>query len=471
MHQSIRSSGIAVLLSALLVAACTGAPWSAPYDLVITNVAAVDAAGGMRPAQTVAVRDGWIELVQPASEPTPNATTSIDGTGHFLIPGLWDMHVHITYELGLTGQMADRFLDYGVTSVRDTGGLLPLLQPEIERWRAPDAVAPRIYFSGPLLDGTKVVYNGVGRSEIGIANASVQTAVANIEALASAGVDFVKVYELVSPEVFAALVTAARERNLPIAAHVPLSMTADVAGPRVDSMEHLRNVELACSPDADALHAQRQAVLADSGDLSGYELRFKLHSEQHARAQSASDVNSERCQRVIASLRHTIQVPTLRLNALTTYPLVEKSDWLALVAALPEPLATDWQAFASTIAERTEPPDSGRADWSLAAVGAMHAAGVPIGAGTDTPIGFAIPGYSLHTELERLVDAGLSTQDALASATVRPAEFMGLQYQMGSIKAGMLADLVLLSADPLADISNTRAIKQVISKGRVVRRF
>ena len=108
-------------------------------------------------------------------------------------------------------------------------------------------------------------------------------------------------------------------------------------------------------------------------------------------------------------------------------------------------------------------------DWSLALVGEMFRSGVPIGAGTDTPIGQAIPGYSLHTELERLVQAGLSPMQALHSATIRPAEFLNLQESNGQIRAGMVGDLVLLAADPSLDIANTRKINAVISRGEVVR--
>lgn len=96
----------------------------------------------------------------------------------------------------------------------------------------------------------------------------------------------------------------------------------------------------------------------------------------------------------------------------------------------------------------------------------MHQRGVPIGAGTDTPIYLAIPGYSLHAELEQLVASGLSPLEALRAATIRPAEFFGIQDDIGTVDPGKRADLVLLDADPLSDISNTRRIRGVISKGK-----
>jgi imidazolonepropionase-like amidohydrolase len=99
----------------------------------------------------------------------------------------------------------------------------------------------------------------------------------------------------------------------------------------------------------------------------------------------------------------------------------------------------------------------------------MHAAGIPIGAGTDTPIGVSLPGYSLHTELERLVEAGLTPLEAIEAATIRPAEFFSLQDQMGTIEVGRRADLVLLDADPLENIANTRTIVAVVARGKLLR--
>jgi len=384
----------------------------------------------------------------------------------FLIPGLWDMHVHLTYDDRFTDAMPAMFLRYGITSVRDTGGLIPLLDPVIERMRAPQAVAPRVFYSGPLQDGRFVVYDGESRPEIGARNATPEEARASVNALADHGVDFIKVYELVTPDVFEALVGTARERGLPVAAHVPLSMYASQAGPSVDSMEHLRNVELDCSDNAAELYEARLGILNAHESGAGFELRSRLHELQRLPAIARYD--ESRCNRTIASLSSTIQVPTLRLNALALHPPFVREDWEDGLAVTPADAAAEWkQAGADWLAD-DEVRDTTFAEWSLSLVGRMHQAGVPIGAGTDTPIGYAIPGYSLHTELERLVEAGLTPIEAIGAATIRPAEFFSLQHEMGTIAPGMRADLVMLAADPLADIRNTRRIVTVVSKGRVV---
>ena len=223
-------------------------------DLAIENVTVIDAVGGVREAQTVVVDDGRISAVTDAGEPVEAAET-VDGTGRYLIPGLWDFHVHLTYDARFTDAMPGLFLYHGITSIRDTGGPLERLLPVVEALRADGAVGPRVFFAGPLLDGKDVVYDGHDRPLLGIANPDVETARANVARLAGAGVDFLKIYEMVSPEVFAAIVEEARARGLPMDGHVPLSMRARDVGPHVQSLEHLRNLELDCAAAPEVLLA------------------------------------------------------------------------------------------------------------------------------------------------------------------------------------------------------------------------
>lgn len=466
----------------IIAASMAGNSFADPdrYDLMIRNVTTIDPVAGQRDNQSVLVKDNKIVAVTDtpqisassvSGDPAGNliATNIIDGSGRFLIPGLWDMHVHIVYEPRLIEQMPALFLDYGITSVRDTGALLEKIAPEIDRWRELGSDAPDIFFSGPLLDGSLVVYNGEGRPEIGVANSTVSIAEAQIKKLKAAGVDFIKIYELVKPDVFQAMVDAATREQLPIAAHIPLSMRADTAGPLVDSMEHLRNIEIACADNAEELHGLRTYTLDQPGTRSGHEVRSHLHSSQRPLALETADPSSDRCQRVIQTLTNTIQVPTLRLNTITRYSPTLRNDWLIHLERLPKDVAKSWRESADYWA--TRPTELGylMSDWSLGLVAAMQQQDVPIGAGTDTPIAQAIPGFSLHTELERLVDAGLTTQQALFAATVRPAEFFKLSGSMGQISAGMEADLVLLRKNPLVDIRHSRSIEAVISNGIRVR--
>ena len=455
----------ALLCTAFAVLLGSCATKEAPAGWAIENVTVIDAAHGAREHQTVIIDGDQIVAVDDA-ETSPDVAEVVDGSGKYLIPGLWDMHVHLTYDSVFTAAMPALFLSYGITSVRDTGGLLANLLPVVTAMREDGAVAPRVFFSGPLLDGASVVYDGDERPHIGISNPSVEDARANVALLKAQGADFIKIYELVSPDVFESLVEAAADHDLPIAAHVPLSLQASEVAPRVNSMEHLRNVELDCAAGADDLLTARRDRLARYDEGPGAPLRSRLHELQRLPAIAAYD--EARCDEVLASMTSTIQVPTLRLNAFHLQPPFSRDDWLAALEQAPETIAEDWQA--ATKAWRAEPPsdDTTFAAWSLSLVGQMHDQGVPIGAGTDTPINYALPGYSLHSELEMLVRAGLSPLEALRSATVRPAEFFNLEDEMGTVEAGKRADLVLLSANPLDDIRHTRQIEAVVSKGSLL---
>ena len=450
------------LASVLLLVLLSCTPDAPGADLAIENVTVIDAANGTRPAQTVLVEDGRIVDVQRAGE-SVRAEQVVDGTGRFLIPGLWDFHIHLTYDERFTEGMPGMFLSHGITSVRDTGGPLELVVPAVERIRAMET-APRVFFAGPLLDGEHVVYDGENRPLLGIANPDEATARANMARLAEAGVDFVKIYEMVSPDVFAVLVEEAESRGLPMDGHVPLSMQARDVGPRVQSLEHLRNIEMDCVSDPETPLAERRRLLDNPDGIPGANLRSQLHEAYRLPSVAAYDEGE--CRQVIESMRNTIQVPTLRLNALSLQPPHTRSDWSEVLETLPVEVAADWGA--GDLGGRSVDPTF--PNWSLHLVNLMHAADVPIGAGTDTPIGYAAPGYSLHSELEMLVRAGLSPIEALRSATLRPAEFFGMDDEIGTIEAGRLADLVLLDENPLDDITNTRSVRAVVTKGEYLDR-
>jgi len=455
-----------VLLVAMIFFLVSCQPEPAPSGTAIRNVTVIDAVNGVRENQTV-VFDGDEILALRSVDAEPNVAATIDGTGKYLIPGLWDFHVHLTYDDRFTEAMPALFLSYGITSVRDTGGLMHKVMPVVEKMRADDAIAPRVFFAGPLLDGNFVVYDGDGRPEIGVQNSTPADARAMITSLKEQGVDFIKIYEMVSPDVFEAMVETANELGLPIDSHVPLSMRASTAGPFVDSIEHLRNIEMDCASDTPALHEERLERLKNPDGLSGAELRSSLHTLQ--RLPAIANYDEERCDETLKALESTTQVPTLRLVSMSLVPPYLRDDWQEALARLPAVAGNAWrESTAEAVANPSADVDTTFADWGLFLTGRAHAHGVPIGAGTDTPIALAVPGYSLHTELEFLVRAGLSPLEAIQSATVRPAEYFLLQDEMGSIDVGKKADMVLLDANPLDDISNTKQISAVITKGRLL---
>lgn len=453
-----------LLIFISLLAACAEPESTAT---AITNVTVIDAVNGVRENQTVVFDGDEIITVGP-TDPELSVTETIDGSGKFLIPGLWDFHVHLTYDERFTASMPALFLSYGITSVRDTGGLMHKVLPVVEKMRAPGAVAPRVFFAGPLLDGNFVVYDGDSRPEIGVRNATPDDARATIRDLKEQGVDFIKIYEMVSPAVFEAMVETAQELDLPIDSHVPLSLRASIAGPSVDSIEHLRNIELDCASNAPELHETRLELLRNPDGLSGGDLRASLHSLQ--RLPAIANYDEARCDQTLETLMSTTQVPTLRLGALSLAPPYERDDWQDALSRIRVDAREDWSESSAALAGNPNDEFTAFGEWSLFLIGRMHARGIPIGAGTDTPIFISVPGYSLHSELELLVRAGLSPLEAIRSATVRPAEFFSLQDEMGTVDVGKRADLVLLDANPLENIANTKQIAAVVSKGKLLTR-
>ena len=471
---------LAMMLSFYLlgIMGCSGSatsPQTENIGVLISNVTVIDSATGPQVAN-VLIDEGEIIDVIPVESASRITTPSlidqaerhIDGTGKYLIPGLWDFHVHFTYDERFSDSMGDLFLYHGITSVRDTGGLLDKLLPVVDELRNNGRTSPDIWFSGPLLDGPSVVYDGDHRPGLGIANATPTEARGNIAEIHAAGASFLKIYEMVSPDIFAAIVEEASQRNLPIDAHVPLTMLAREVAPKVQSLEHLRNYELDCIADREAERNERISIMQNAGDTPGANLRAQLHGLQRMAAIEAEDTSV--CAQSTEALTNTISVPTLRLNTLRTMPPMQRADFEFALSLIPQNVREEWLMLIAALNNETQQPDTTMTDWSLRRTGELHGAGAPIAAGTDTPIGLSIPGYSLHTELERLVAAGLSPQHALDSATLRPAEFFSINDKLGHIRPGYAADLVLLLKSPLENIGNTRTVELVLKDGEIIDR-
>ncbi|MDG2243122.1 MAG: amidohydrolase family protein [Rhodospirillaceae bacterium] len=450
------------------LAACSDA---APEPkIAITGVTVLDAT--QQSANSTVLISGNTILSVGQDRDVPYGATVIDGTGKFLIPGLWDAHVHLSYypDLGVETSYP-LYIANGITSVRDTGGLTDLVLPMRDAAQAEGAIAPRVHIAGPLVDGTQRVYAGLnGRPNISVGVSTPDEARAEIDRLHDTGVDLIKLYEMNTPETFSAAAARANELNLPITAHVPLSMDAvDAAEAGIDGMEHLRNLEMSCAADYQRLRAERTQILADSLEEDGGTLRSSLHLLQRSAAIAAQD--SVRCNDVIAALarEEVFQTPTLTVNTIATERLFNRLRWKKTFAYLPPIVQEQWAAGAKRLGETMRPSTDAAAfaAWSLAMITKLRDGGVKIMAGTDNPIGFLTPGFALHEELAFLVQGGLTPMDALTAATLHPAQFMRMDDHMGTVEAGKLADLVLLEDDPREDIRNTLSINTVIKDGRV----
>lgn len=423
-----------------------------PAPVVFTGVTVVDVeAGQLVPGRSVVVEGGTITAVVPADgfAPPPGATV-VPAAGKYLIPGLWDMHVHHEFPWP---PLLDLALANGVTGVRDLNS-----EPFVLRWRDEIAAGrrrgPRIVASGKYLDGTR---NGQppGRRNADTPDEGRQI----VRDRKAAGADFIKVYSGLRPDVYRAVLDEAKAAGLPVAGHCPDRVSAFDAGRLGQrSIEHLTGIALSTARGEEAL--RKEAAAAFDGP-HGYDMEAAAAVE--VRAMEAPDPARQAALFATFKEHRTWQVPTL----VTYRPLRPASE--------PDPRAKYLHAGITQFWDRLRANDPHatarklRTAYGRDTVRAMHAAGVPLLAGTDAGGAICIdvlPGFSLADELEALAGCGLSAADALRTATLNPAKYLGEEATAGAVAAGKRADLVLLDADPLADIGNVRTVGGVMTAGR-----
>ncbi|SVC72169.1 uncharacterized protein METZ01_LOCUS325023, partial [marine metagenome] len=241
---------------------------SSASKLIIENATLIDAATLVRESMTVVVQGDEIRSIEKSG--SKNITVEredkvIDATGKFLIPGLWDAHVHLTFIPQLDYETTYKlFLMNGITSVRDTGAVLSKLQPAIDFANENPHKTPRVFFSGPLIDGNPRVYKGgePGFPELSIEVNEDTDLEALIDDLIKERVSFLKTYEMLSPSTFIKLLEIAKQKNLRVTSHIPLSMDlSDAVDAGLGGMQHIRNLDLACAENAEEILAQRQELL------------------------------------------------------------------------------------------------------------------------------------------------------------------------------------------------------------------
>ena len=428
------------LLLPLLVPIAIGlsAPAAAGQNappLAIRDVTVIDGRGGPALAgMTVLIRNGRIDAVGPATDvEIPAGTQVVEGAGAFLIPGLWDLHTHLSK---MRSPALPQLVASGVLSVRDAGGDMP----ELQRWkaeiRAGARSGPRILMAGPYLESPSNVLrvllaNTVEPEErTRIAVDGPAHAAQVVDSIARAGVDFVKVRTWRDLETFRAIAEAADAHGLPLAAHVFGLPPEILREGLVTSIEHFMEV-----PE----EWTREERLAFYADLA------------------------ERGTAVVANI------------VTVTENLLVMPDTLAAIADSAEGLSAfvlaDWR---EQIEEGSEESVRGWRSYYPTVVGAlreMREAGIRVLPGSDLAVAGMFPGSSLHQNLALMVEEiGFSPSEAIVAATRQAAEFTGVADSLGSIEPGMIADLVLLDADPLADITNTSRVAAVVQGGRLLDR-
>jgi imidazolonepropionase-like amidohydrolase len=441
-----------ILLTAILFGVFGASLAGQEPVLAITHVNVIDATGApLQPGMTVIVQDRKIVRIGKSGKVlVPKAARVVEGRGKYLIPGLWDMHVHEIFGEWLPEDEKITpllFVANGITGVRDMGGDLEPLK----KWRARIAegsmVGPRMIIAGPMLDGPATQFP----SSVAVKDAAGGTEI--VAKLKNEGVDFIKIQSLIPREGYFAAAEEAKKLGIVFAGHVPDKVRAvEASNAGQKSVEHLTGVFEGCSTVEDELMA------APRGPGRG---RFlSTYDPERAKALIALFVKNQ-----------TWQVPTLYW---------ERGEWLIeQTSAGPDPLAKyapaiwkdrAWPMFSKDIAKNwSSDPFVDRENFfkaELKMVGEMNRAGVPILAGTDTAAGVRVyPGYSLHEELELLVQAGLTPMQALQAATKNAGVYLALS-DTGTIEEGKRADLVLLEANPLEDIRNTRKIESLMLNGR-----
>jgi imidazolonepropionase-like amidohydrolase len=455
--------------AAVIAAGCYGPP---KYPaLAITHVTVIDATGTAAQADmTVIIAGQKITAVShSASAAVPTDAQVLDGTGKFLIPGLVDAHLHLTgagEPLGSREFFIPLLLANGITTVRDMGGYLESLVPLRRDIQDGKRLGPRIFFSGPYLDGSPpsfqpslVVNNAVEASE-------------DVRALAGQGVDFIKVQSILSRDAYFAIAEAARREHIPFAGHVPDRVTAaEASDAGQKSIEHLTGILRACSSDEQRLMREQFASGPPNATPQSSHAReiawerelLGSYSEKEAAALTGKFAQNR-----------TWQTPTLVLLRHDAYPTTQSDGNAGNLRFVPRSIAAKWKSARVSQDTFATPAEFELRDKLFARsaelVAQMQRGGVGILAGTDSAAPDLVPGFALHEELAFLVDAGLTPMQALQAATKNPKEFLGKGKAAGTIEIGKDADLLLLDANPLEDIHNTRRIRAVIVNGNLLER-
>jgi imidazolonepropionase-like amidohydrolase len=468
-RRSPATLGLLAVVILFLACSCSSHP---PPSLAITHVTLIDATGAApQTDMTIFVADEQIADIGPSKSIfIPRKTKTLDGTGKFLVPGLVDMHVHLTGAGEPTGSrdfILPLLLANGITTVRDMGGDLESLiklRHEIEHGQLQ---APRIFFAGPYLDGNPPFF----QPSLVVTNSA--EAAEDVHFLISRGADFIKVQSNLSRDAYFAIADVCRREHITLAGHVPDHVTASEASyAGQKSIEHLTGVLRACSSEEPLLISEQFAAgpkKATIGQSLNRELGWQRELLQSYSDQQAAELITE------FRRNQTWQVPTLILLRNDAFPTPETDPSRdPRQKYVPLQVLANWQKGAKDRDKGATTQEfslrSSLMQASLRIVGKMNTAGVPILAGTDTTAPFVFPGSSLHEELALLVQAGLTPMQVLESATKLPAAFLGKQQTQGTIEQDKIADLLLLDANPLDDIHNTQKIRAVILRGKLLDR-
>jgi imidazolonepropionase-like amidohydrolase len=439
---------MAVAIAAILGASPSRAS-TQQGTIAITSVTLIDGTGGpARQDMTVIVRGGRISAVEPAtSAQPPEGATVIDGHGKFLIPGLWDMHVHLA-KAG-AGSLP-LLVANGVTSVRDMGGDAGLLRAWRDDIEAGRRLGPRIKWAGPMIESPEHVarmrkrgtHEPIERFRAVIADPGSAERV--VDSIARLGVDFIKIRTVASDETYRAIAAAAARHGLPLVGHASDVPFEEILRAGQKSVEHT------VYPSLQGRSPRERAKLIAEMARRGIALVPTAVSYYES-----IDLSNARVRRIIAD---SLGATDPRRRYIDGYLL---QDWREQLDERPGGLRASIQGAVVGHIHKDAVKDAKE----------MRRAGVHILPGSDLAVIGIYPGSSLHDELRLFVEKlGMTPMEALVSATRQPAEFFGMEDSLGTIAASRIADLVLLDADPVADIRNVGRINAVILRGQLIDR-
>jgi len=426
-------------------------------SFVLLHVNVVDInSGNIHENMNVKISGNKITAISTSNKDLENCKL-IEAKGKYIIPGLWDMHVHIR---GRGDIFFPMLIMNGITGIRDMHN--PKRCYTAGKWRDSvnnsNSIAPRIgAVAGCIVDGP-----GDGRNYGFLVANSEQEGRLIVDSLKNSGVDFIKVYNLLTPKIYAAIADEAKKQNIPFAGHIPLMMDAvDCAAAGQKSFEHVDNFLQYCSTKKDEiLQFYRDSVLIAKNEDFERIAWLKVNSFDSATTSIFFNKLAELGTFVDPTL--VIDMPEKWRKRLTDQNMLSPKD-------VPEELAA-WFGSKKEIPYEDDLGFDLFRD-NLKMISYFKRANVKLLAGTDmSAIHRPAAGYSLHDELEIYVAYGLTPLEALRTATINPAIFLNRQYELGSVEKGKLADLVLLDANPIADIKNTNKIFAVTINGKYLNR-
>jgi imidazolonepropionase-like amidohydrolase len=456
---------LAVLgLTILFLPQCRGPILEFSVGIAVEDVAVIDVQEGrVLRGMTVVIEGSRISAVEPSPRiRLGEGVERIQGRGMYLIPGLWDMHVHAVDPFSL--EMLPLFVANGVTGIRDMWGDLDTAKEVQGQIGAGEQIGPRFLVPGHYIDGPHPWWEG------SVTAGSPEEGRSAVDSLAEAGAAFIKVGSLLDPPVFRAILERAVELGLSVAGHVPFNVSAVEASELgMASVEHLFGVMEGCSIFDTELRADRVDWMA--ARAAGEDAPNPVFDV--AVFQRVSDgFDADLCGSLadLLARNDTWQVPTLTVIRPGAFGFDSTFTNDPRLVYMPAGIKDEWAAIVARYRSSTSPDDiSEEHDWYLTlheVIRVLRDRGVPILAGTDAPNPFVFFGFSLHDELELLVEAGLSPTEALQAATLNPSKFLEATDSLGLVAPGKLADLVLLTGNPLEEISNTREIQAVFLNGR-----